>query len=225
MNIRERLEALSDEKYADFVSPLLPGVARESILGVRFPALRALAKELRGLPETERFLTALPHELLEENHLHAILISSLRDYDAAIAALDAFLPYVDNWSTCDTLRPAAVKRRPAEFERVIDGYLASGRPYTVRFGIEMLMSCYLGQSFDPAQLGKVAAVESEHYYVRMMQAWYFATALAKQYDSAVRVLEERTLERWTHNKTIQKAIESYRVSEEHKAYLRTLREQ
>ncbi len=145
MNIRERLEALSDEKYADFVSPLLPGVARESILGVRFPALRALAKELRGLPETERFLTALPHELLEENHLHAILISSLRDYDAAIAALDAFLPYVDNWSTCDSLRPAAVKRRPAEFERVIDGYLASGRPYTVRFGIEMLMSCYLGE--------------------------------------------------------------------------------
>ena len=225
MNIRERLEALSDEKYADFVSPLLPGVARESILGVRFPALRALAKELRGAPETERFLTALPHELLEENHLHAILISSLRDYDAAIAALDAFLPYVDNWSTCDTLRPAAVKRHPAEFERVIDGYLASARPYTVRFGIEMLMSCYLGEFFDPAQLGKVAAVESEHYYVRMMQAWYFATALAKQYDSAVRVLEERALERWTHNKTIQKAIESYRVSEEHKAYLRTLKEQ
>ena len=224
MTIRERLEALADEKNADFVAPLIPDVAREKMLGVRLPALRKLEKELRGTPEAEAFLSALPHELIDENHLHAMLISSLRDYDATLAALEAFLPYVDNWAVCDTLRPAAVKKRPGDFERQINRYLASAHPYTQRFGIEMLMSYYLGEAFDPAQLDRVAAVSSEHYYVRMMQAWYFATALAKQYESAIRVLEEKKLERWTHNKTIQKAIESFRVSDEHKAYLKTLRE-
>ena len=224
MTIRERLEALADEKNADFVAPLIPDIPRERMLGVRLPALRKLEKELRGTPEAEAFLRELPHELVDENHLHAMLISSLRDYDATLAALEEFLPHVDNWAVCDTLRPAAVKKRTADFERQIDAYLASEHPYTQRFGIEMLMSCYLGESFDPSQLDRVAAVSSEHYYVRMMQAWYFATALAKQYESAVRVLEERKLDKWTHNKTIQKAIESYRVSDEHKAYLKTLRE-
>ncbi len=222
MSIRERLEALSDAKNADFVASLTPDVARGRILGVRFPALRALARELRGTEEAADFLSALPHELLEENHLHAILISSLRDYDAVLNALDAFLPFVDNWSTCDTLRPAAVRKHLPEFGRVIEGYLASAHPYTVRFGIEMLMAYYLGEAFDPGQLERVAAIRSEHYYVRMMQAWYFATALAKQYASTLPVLEERRLECWTHNKTIQKACESFRVREEHKAYLRTL---
>ena len=152
-----------------------------------------------------------------------MLISNLRDYDAALSALEAFLPFVDNWAACDTLRPAAVKKRLGDFERQIDGYLASAHPYTQRFGIEMLMSYYLGEAFRPAQLDKVAAVSSEHYYVRMMQAWYFATALAKQYEAALPILEEGRLEKWTHNKTIQKAVESFRVSEEHKAYLKTLR--
>ncbi len=223
MSVRERLEALSDEKNADFVASLTPDVAREKILGVRFPALRALAKELRGTPEAAAFLAALPHETFEENNLHAVLLSDIRDYDALIAALDAFLPFVDNWSTCDTLRPAAVKRHRDAFEGVIDGYLASDRPYTVRFGIEMLMAYYLAEHFDPKQAEKVASLRSEHYYVRMMQAWYFATALAKQYESTLPVLEERRLERWTHNKTIQKACESYRVSDERKAYLKTLK--
>lgn len=223
MSVRERLEALSDEKNADFVASLTPDVAREKILGVRFPALRALAKELRGTPEAAAFLAALPHETFEENNLHAVLLSDIRDYDALIAALDAFLPFVDNWSTCDTLRPAAVKRHRDAFEDVIDGYLASDRPYTVRFGIEMLMAYYLDEHFDSKQAEKVASLRSEHYYVRMMQAWYFATALAKQYKSTLPVLEERRLERWTHNKTIQKACESYRVSDERKAYLKTLK--
>ncbi len=224
MNIRERLEALSDAKNADFVASLAPDVAREKILGVRFPALRALAKELRGTPEAAAFLAALPHETFEENNLHAVLLSGIRDYDALLAALEAFLPFVDNWSTCDTLRPGAVRKHLPAFERVIGAYLASEHPYTVRFGIEMLMAYYLGEAFDPAQLDKVAAIRSEHYYVRMMQAWYFATALAKQYDSTIRILEERRLERWTHNKTIQKACESYRVSDERKAYLKTLKD-
>lgn len=225
MSIRARLEALSDEKNADFVASLTPDVAREKILGVRFPALRALAKELRGTPEAAAFLAALPHETFEEDNLHAVLLSDIRDYDALLAALDAFLPFVNNWSTCDTLRPAAVKKRLGDFERRIDGYLASAHPFTQRFGVEMLMAYYLGEHFDPVQLDKVAAICSEHYYVRMMQAWYFATALARQYDSAVRVLEERKLDPWTHNKTIRKAIESFRVSGEHKAYLKTLKEE
>ena len=223
MTIRERLEALADEKNADFVAPLIPDIPREKMLGVRLPMLRKLEKELRGTPEAEAFLRELPHELVDENHLHAMLISSLRDYDETLEALEAFLPHVDNWAVCDTLRPAAVKKQAGDFERQIDRYLASAHPYTQRFGIEMLMSYYLGESFDPAQLARVAAVSSEHYYVRMMQAWYFATALAKQYEAAVCVLEERGLDKWTHNKTIQKAIESYRVSDEHKAYLRTLK--
>ena len=223
MSVRERLEALSDAKNADFVASLTPDVPRGKILGVRFPALRALAKELRGTPEAAAFLAALPHETFEENNLHAVLLSDIRDYDALIAALDAFLPFVDNWSTCDTLRPAAVKRHRDAFEGVIDGYLASDRPYTVRFGIKMLMAYYLDEHFDPKQTEKVASLRSEHYYVRMMQAWYFATALAKQYESTLPVLEERRLERWTHNKTIQKACESYRVSDERKAYLKTLK--
>ena len=223
MTIRERLEALADPKNADFIAPLVPDVPREKMLGVRLPALRKLEKELRGTSEAEAFLRALPHELLDENHLHAMLISNLRDYDAALSALEAFLPFVDNWAACDTLRPAAVKKRLGDFERQIDGYLASAHPYTQRFGIEMLMSYYLGEAFRPAQLDKVAAVSSEHYYVRMMQAWYFATALAKQYEAALPILEEGRLEKWTHNKTIQKAVESFRVSEEHKAYLKTLR--
>ena len=130
---------------------------------------------------------------------------------------------MDNWAVCDTLRPAAVKKRPGDFERQIDRCLASAHPYTQRFGIEMLMSCYLDENFDPSQLARVAAVSSEHYYVRMMQAWYFATALAKQYEAAVRVLEEKKLEKWTHNKTIRKAVESYRIPPERKEYLKTLR--
>ena len=221
MSVRERLEALSDAKNADFVASLTPDVPRGKILGVRFPALRALAKELRGTQEAADFLAALPHETFEENNLHAVLLSGIRDYDALLAALEAFLPFVDNWSTCDTLRPDAVRKHLPEFERVIDGCLASEHPYTVRFGIEMLMAYYLGEAFDPVQLERVAAIRSEHYYVRMMQAWYFATALAKQWDAALPILD--TLTPWVRAKSIQKALESFRVSDDHKSLLRTMR--
>ena len=224
MTIRERLETLADEKNAEFAARLAPGIERERFLGVRLPALRKLAKELRGTPEASEFLAALPHETVDGDILHAMLISDLRDYETALDALERFLPFVDNWMVCDTFRPVAVKKRLGEFRGKIEEYLSSDRPYIQRFGIEMLMWYYLGEAFEPSQLTRVAEIESEHYYVRMMQAWYFATALAKQYDSAIRVLEERKLEKWTHNKTIQKAIESYRVSDEHKAYLKTLRE-
>ena len=223
MTVRERVEALADAKNADFVSRLTPGVGRERVLGARLPALRKLAKELRGTSEAAGFMAELPHRYHEENFLHALLIGTLRDYDGCLAALESFLPFVDNWGVCDTLRPAALMSRPEEFERRIDSYLASGLPYTQRFGIGMFMTYFLGEHFDPAQAERVAAVSSEHYYVRMMQAWYFATALAKQYESAVVFLEQKRLEKWTHNKTIQKAIESCRISDAHKAYLRTLK--
>ena len=223
MTAEERLAALADEKNADFLSRLVPNVAREKMLGVRAPALRALAKELYGSAEGEDFLRRTPHAMLDENNLHAALLSLEKDYARCLRELDAFLPFVDNWASCDMLRPAAVKRHLGEFEKRIDGYLSSAHPYTQRFGIEMLMCHYLDERFDSAQLARVAAIRSEEYYVRMMQAWYFATALAKQYDSAVGYLESRALDSWTHRKTIQKAIESYRIGDAKKAYLKSLK--
>lgn len=223
MTVRQRVEALADESNAEFLSRLLPGIERRTVLGVRMPALRALAKELRGTEEAAAFLAALPHRYLDENNLHALLINDIAGYEDALTAIDAFLPYVDNWATCDALRPKAMKKNLAVFRGRIDGYLASGAPYTVRFGIEMLMCHYLDAAFAPEQNEQVASIRSEHYYIRMMQAWYFATALAKQWDGTIATLEQRRLESWTHAKTIQKAIESYRISEEKKAYLRTLK--
>ena len=224
MTVGQRVEALADESNAGFLSRLLPGIEPETVLGVRMPTLRALAKELRGTAEAAAFLAALPHRYLDENNLHALLINDLSGYEDALAALDAFLPYVDNWATCDALRPKAVKKKLADFRGRIDGYLASAAPYTVRFGIEMLMCHYLDAAFSDEQNGQIALIRSEHYYIRMMQAWYFATALAKQWDATIPLLEQRRLEPWTHAKTIQKAIESYRISNEKKAYLRTLKE-
>lgn len=223
MTVRQRVQALADESNADFLSRLLPGIERETVLGVRMPALRALAKELKGTDEAAAFLAALPHRYLDENNLHALLINDLAGYEDALAALDAFLPYVDNWATCDALRPKAARKNLADFRRRIDGYLASPAPYTVRFGLEMLMCHYLDAAFSAEQNEQAAALRSEQYYIRMMQSWYFATALAKQWDATIPYLEQRRLEPWTHAKTIQKAIESYRISDERKAYLRTLK--
>ena len=223
MTVGQRLEALADESNAGFLSRLLPGIEPETVLGVRMPALRALAKELRGTEEAAAFLAALPHRYLDENNLHALLINDIAGYEDALTAIDAFLPHVDNWATCDALRPKAVKKNRAVFRGRIDGYLASGAPYTVRFGIEMLMCHYLDAAFSAKQNEQVASIRSEQYYIRMMQAWYFATALAKQWDATVPLLEQHRLESWTHTKTIRKAIESYRISDERKAYLRTLK--
>ena len=207
MTAEERLLDLADAKNADFVARLIPHVPREKILGVRAPAITALARELRGTEEAEAFLARLPHDRLDENNLHAALLSAVKDYDRCLALLEAFLPHVDR----------------ADFRGRIERWLSSEEPYTVRFGIEMLMCHYLDESFEPEQNERVAAIRFDHYYVRMMQAWYFATALAKQWDATVPLLERRELEDWTHRKTIQKAIESFRVSDERKAYLRTLK--
>ena len=221
--IQQRLFELQDLKYRDFQCKLMPTVAPETVIGVRTPALRALAKELAGSEEAAEFLKILPHEYYEENNLHGFLIERLKDYGETVAALDAFLPYVDNWATCDLMSPKVFKKHTNELLVKIDEWLASSETYTVRFGVEMLMSFYLDERFSSRYLEKVAEVKSEEYYINMMIAWYFATALAKQYEAALPYIERRRLDKWTHNKTIQKAVESYRITDEQKAYLKTLK--
>lgn len=222
-DIQRRLFALADPVYRDFQCKLTPTVAREQVIGVRIPALRGLAKELRGTDEAAAFLRALPHAYYDENNLHSFLVSSLPDYGETVAAVDAFLPFVDNWATCDSLSPKAFKKQHAALWDKIPEWLASGRTYTVRFGVGMLMAHFLDGDFREDAPARVAALRSDEYYVNMMIAWYFATALAKQWDTALPFLTERRLDRWCHNKTIQKAVESYRITDGQKAYLKTLK--
>ena len=221
--VTERLFSLADEGYRLFQTPLLPSVEPERIIGVRTPVLRKLAKEMTGTAEAEAFLRDLPHTYYEENNLHAFLVEQINDYDACVAAIDAILPYVDNWSTCDGWSPKVFKKHPEELLVKIREWMASDLPYTVRFGIGMLQRYFLDERFDPVYLAWVATIDREEYYVRMMVAWYFATALAKQYETTLPYVEQGRLPIWTHNKTIQKAVESYRISAEQKIYLKTLR--
>ena len=221
--VTERLLSLADEGYRQFQIPLMPTVDPQRVIGVRTPILRKLAKELAGTAEGEAFLRELPHTYYEENNFHAFLLEQIRDYDTCIAAIDAFLPYVDNWSTCDGWSPKVLKQHPEELLDKIRQWMASDRPYTVRFGIGMLQRHFLDDRFCSEYLDWVAAVDREEYYVRMMVAWYFATALAKQYDAALPYIRDGRLPQWTHNKAIQKAVESYRVTEEHKAVLKQYR--
>lgn len=220
--ITERLFEMQDGEYRLFQAKLMPTVDPESIIGVRMPQIRAFAKEL-AKEDCADFFDALPHEHYDENNLHGALISSIKDYNEAVRRVDAFLPYVDNWATCDMMSPKVFKKHKAELISEIDRWLASDRVYTIRFGIEMLMSFYLDDDFRPEYLEKVAAVKHEDYYVKMMAAWYFATALAKQWDATVPYIENARLEKWIHNKTIQKAVESYRITDEQKSYLKSFK--
>lgn len=221
--IQQRLFALQDAGYRDFHAALMPTVDKALVIGVRMPALRALAKELKGTELAADFMAALPHKYYEENNLHAALIGHIRDFDACMAAVERFLPYVDNWATCDMMNPRALAKDKAALLERIRLWLQSSHTYTVRFGMEMLMNHFLEEDFREEYPALVASVRSEEYYVRMMQAWYFATALAKQYEAAVTYLEQRRLGAWVHNKTIQKARESFRVSQEQKEYLKSLK--
>lgn len=224
MNIREMLLSLQDGKFAAFQARLIPNVAPERILGVRTPELRKLAKQLRGSSDAEAFLNTLPHEFFEENNLHAFLLCGIKDFERCVQAVEDFLPYVDNWATCDQLRPKAFARNRQALLPRIRSWLNSDRTYTRRFGIGMLMSHFLDEDFREEYLSWVSDIHSEEYYVNMMIAWYFATALAKQWDAALSFIENRRLEKWTHNKAIQKALESDRIPGERKAYLRTLKQ-
>lgn len=221
--IRHRLFELRDLKYKEFSCKLIPTVNPETVIGVRTPDLRKLAREFSKTPEALEFLKILPHTYFEENNLHGFLIETITDYDAVVAALDEFLPYIDNWATCDLISPKVFKKNLPQLYEKIKVWLKSDRIYTVRFGIGMLMSFYLNDGFRPEMIELVVCIRSKEYYVNMMIAWYFATALAKQYEATVPYLQEQRLEKWTHNKAIQKAIESHRVGNEAKAYLRTLK--
>lgn len=221
--IQKRLFELRDEKYRDFQVKLIPSVDPAAVIGVRTPELRRLAKELSKRDDIDAFLDALPHEYFDENQLHAFIISALKDYDQCIEKTEIFLPYINNWATCDQLSPKVFAKHKPELLKHIDRWLDSGLTYTVRFGTGMLMEHFLGDDFDVSYMDKVAAIRSDEYYINMMTAWYFATALAKQYDAALAVLLDNRLDVWTHNKTIQKAIESRRITDEQKAYLRTLK--
>lgn len=221
--IRAELFRNRDTEYRAFQCKLIPTVAQERVIGVRTPVLRKLAKDLSGKGDTAAFLNNLPHFYFDENQLHAFLISGIKDFSACLAETERFLPYVDNWATCDQLSPKAFKQCRKKLPEAIGRWIASGETYTVRFGIGMLMQHFLDADFDLKYPEAVASVRSEEYYIRMMVAWYFATALARQYEAVLPFLESKRLEPWTHNKTIQKAVESYRITPEQKVYLRSLK--
>ena len=223
MTVYERLAACGDEKYRDFQSKLVPNIPKETILGVKTPDMRRIAKEIRGTAEAETFLRELPHQYYEENLVHFFLIAMIKDFNECVEAVERFLPYVDCWPVCDQSTPKVFSKNHEKLLPLIRKWIGSEHVYTARFGIRMLMNEFLGEDFQPEYLEWVAAVEGEDYYIRMMVAWYFATALAKQYDESVVYIEERRLEPWTHKKAIQKAVESFRVSGEHKEYLKTFR--
>lgn len=222
-DVQTKLFELQDIKYRDFHAKLMPTIDKEKVIGVRTPALRAFAKEFGKTEEAKEFLKVLPHQYYEENNLHGLLIEQIKDYEKCLRELERFLSYIDNWATCDLLAVRIVKKHLNVFIKEVYCWIESKDTYTIRFGIGMLMKYYLEDYFDLEYPQKVASVQSEEYYVNMMRAWYFSTALAKQYDNILPFIEERKLDIWTHNKTIQKAIESYRITPEQKAYLKTLK--
>ena len=222
-SIRRDLFRLRDESYRDFHCRLMPTVDKEKVIGIRTPHLRAYAKQLANTPESTQFLASLPHRYYEENNLHGFLIEKIKDFDEAAEYIDRFLPFVDNWATCDLMSPKVLAKKPDVLLIKIREWIAGGHTYAVRFAIKMLMDHFLGDRFDVLYCDMVASIESDEYYVNMMRAWYFATALAKQYESVISYLTDNRLDKWTHNKTIQKAVESYRIAIDKKAYLRTLR--
>ena len=214
---------LQDKKYAAFQAKLIPTVKTDRIIGVRTPELRTFAKKLVKDEDIASFLTSLPHQYFDEDQLHAFVISLEKDFDKCIAEIEAFLPFVDNWATCDQLSPKIFKKEPEKLLPYIYTWIKLDKVYTVRFAIGMLMQYFLDERFNPKYADMVAAVRSEEYYINMMIAWYFATALAKQYDSILPYLEGKKLDDWTHNKAIQKSVESNRITTEQKAYLKTLK--
>ena len=217
MNIEEQLFALQDRRYREFHKGLVPGMPEDYIIGVRMPALRRLAKEV----DKDELLSTLPHRYYEENQLHAIVLSGMKDYSRCLAEVERFLPYVNNWATCDGLRPRCFAKHTEELLPHIKRWLKTKHEYTVRFGIGVLEAFFLDKAFEPQHLQWVASIRREEYYIRMMQAWYFATALAKQWESTLPVIP--TLPDWVRRKAIQKACESFRVSDEHKEILRNTR--
>lgn len=225
MNITERLFALKDDKYGDFQSKLTPNLKREAFIGIRVPVLRKFAKELykNEAAEVDLFLNTLPHKYFDENMLHALLLSEMKDFNSCMERVEAFLPYIDNWAVCDIPNPKVFAKNNEELLKKIKEWISSPHTYTCRFGIGVLMSGYLDEDFKEEYLKLPAQVHSDEYYVNMMIAWFFATALAKQWQATIPYIENNILDIWVHNKTIQKAIESYRITDSQKDYLRSLK--
>ncbi len=221
--IQERLFSLKDETYRAFHSRLIPNIPSERVIGVRTPQLRALAKEFAGTDAAADFLAVLPHTYFEEMQLHSFLIAQYLDFEETLDAVNRFLPYIDNWATCDQLSPKAFRKYPEQLLPAIRQWLAANETYTVRFGIGMLMNHFLDERFAPEYPEWVAAAESEEYYINMMIAWYFATALSKQWDAVIPYFRAHRLSPWLHKKSIQKATESFRIPTDRKLYLRTLK--
>ena len=221
--IKEELFNLQDEKYRDFQAKLIPTVSPDTVIGVRTPALRKYASQLVKREDVQEFLDVLPHSFFDEYQLHAFIVSAMRDYDRCMEEVIRFLPYVDNWATCDQMSPKVFKKHRQELIPHIKEWIASDATYTIRFAVGMLMEHFLDEDFDPKYPELVADLRSEEYYVNMMIAWYFATALAKQYDAVLPYIENRRLDTWTHNKAIQKSVESYRITPEQKEYLKSLK--
>ena len=222
-DILDRLFSLQDKKYAAMQARIIPSVDCERIIGVRTPDLRNFAKELYNDKDVGLFINELPHWYFDENQLHAFVISLEKDFDVCISEVEAFLLFIDNWATCDQLLPKAFKKEPERLIPFIQRWIGSDRTYTVRFAIGMLMQHFLNDKFTTEYSDMVADIRSGEYYINMMIAWYFATALAKQYDSIIPYLEDRRLDDWVHNKTIQKSVESFRISPDRKSYLKTLK--
>ncbi|MDE5994413.1 MAG: DNA alkylation repair protein [Oscillospiraceae bacterium] len=221
--IRERLFEKADADYKAFHAKLIPNIPPERIIGVRTPDVRKLAKAYLSHPEIDKFLCDLPHKYYNENNLHGFIIAECKDYERCIEYINEFLPYVDNWATCDMLHPKVFGKNHEKLKKEIDIWLSSDKVYTKRFAMEMIMSHFLDSDFDESYLLRIAKIQSDEYYIKMMQAWFFATALAKQWDSAVKIIEERRLDEWTHRKSIQKARESLRITKEQKEYLKSLK--
>ena len=221
--IKKRLFNLQDLSYKEFHSRLMPNIEKVKIIGIRIPLLKSYAKEISGTKSAEAFLKELPHEYYEENNLHAFLIAQISDYDKCISEIDRFLPFIDNWATCDSLRPICFAKNKDKLILKIKKWIKNTHTYTARFGIEMLMVHFLDSDFKPEYLEWVAKVKTDEYYLMMMKAWFFATALAKQYNTVLPYLEQKKLDKTAHNKTIRKAVESFRISEEQKVYLKNLK--
>ena len=221
--LQKQLFELQDLKYRDFHSKLMPETDKETVIGIRTPILRKFAKEFAGTSEAEVFLQQFPHQYYEENNLHMMLITGIKDYEKCMEEVQRFLPYIDNWATCDYPAPKCFARHKDQVLEEAKKWISSRETYVIRYGIGMLMRLFLDEDFSPEYLAMVAAVQSQEYYVNMMIAWYFATALAKQWDAAVPYIEQHKLSDWVHRKTIQKAVESYRITPEQKEYLKGFR--
>lgn len=222
-SVIEQLFELQDLSYKDFHKKLIPNIDEDNIIGVRTPVLRKFAKEFAKSELKDEFLNSLPHKYYDENNLHAFVIEAIKDYDECINKIDEFLPYIDNWATCDLLSPKIFKKHKKEVYDKIKIWLKSDKTYTVRFAIVTLLANYLDDDFEEEMLTLVTDIKSEEYYINMAIAWYVSVALVKQYDSTIKLIQSKKLDKFTHNKSIQKAIESYRVDDDKKKYLRTLK--